>query len=126
MSRALCTLLAVLCLPAQAALDYRLEPREIAEGTWLLEGSTDNFFLEHGENIVNTARRILAGPGAADFAAVGRLSPRLVPVLRRATAQEAADRPRDGAALLRLLDRSGATATVGAVGWDRLIGAGAR
>jgi hypothetical protein len=82
--------------------------------------------LFDGENIVDIARRILDGPGADDFAAVGRLSPRLVPVLRRATAQEAADRPRDGAALLRLLDRSGATATVGSAGWDRLIGAGAR
>jgi hypothetical protein len=46
-----------------------------------------------------------------------------VPVLRRATAQNAADRPRDGAALLRLLDRSGATATVGAFAWDKLVGA---
>ena len=54
------------------------------------------------------------------------ISPRLVPVLRRATAQDVSDRPRDGAALLRLLDRSGATATVGGTGWDRLISAGAR
>ena len=81
--------------------------------------------LFDGENILDIARRILDGPGPEAFAAVGRLSPRLVPVLRRATAQEASDRPRDGAALLRLLDRSGATGTVGAAGWDRLV-SGAR
>ncbi|MEJ2869652.1 protein kinase [Actinomycetospora sp. OC33-EN08] len=79
--------------------------------------------LFDGENIVDIARRILDGPPADAFAGVGRLSPRLVPVLRRATAQDAADRPRDGAALLRLLDRSGATATVGSFAWDKLVGA---
>jgi hypothetical protein len=47
-------------------------------------------------------------------------------VLRRATAQDASDRPRDGAALLRLLDRSGATSAVGHAGWDRLVGGGVR
>jgi predicted Ser/Thr protein kinase len=82
--------------------------------------------LFDGENILDIARRILDGPGPEAFAAVQRLSPRLVPVLRRATAQEVGDRPRDGAALLRLLDRSGATATVGAAGWDRLVGGGVR
>ncbi|PVZ09485.1 serine/threonine-protein kinase [Actinomycetospora cinnamomea] len=85
--------------------------------------------LFDGDNILDIARRILDGPGPEAFAAVHRLSPRLVPVLRRATAQEVGDRPRDGAALLRLLDRSGATATVGAAGWDRLVsgvGGGAR
>ncbi|MCD2188396.1 serine/threonine-protein kinase [Actinomycetospora soli] len=79
--------------------------------------------LFDGENIVDIARRILDGPPADAFTGVGRLSPRLVPVLRRATAQDAADRPRDGAALLRLLDRSGATATVGSFAWDKLVGA---
>ncbi|HWN28525.1 MAG TPA: protein kinase [Actinomycetospora sp.] len=82
--------------------------------------------LFDGDNILDIARRILDGPGPEAFAAVHRLSPRLVPVLRRATAQEVGDRPRDGAALLRLLDRSGATGTVGAAGWDRLISGGAR
>ncbi|MDD7966433.1 serine/threonine-protein kinase [Actinomycetospora lemnae] len=82
--------------------------------------------LFDGDNILDIARRILDGPGPEAFAAVHRLSPRLVPVLRRATAQEVGDRPRDGAALLRLLDRSGATATVGAAGWDRLVGGGVR
>lgn len=47
----------LLCLSvcAQADLEYRLTPRRIAEGTWLLEGSTDNFGRENGGNIVNTA-----------------------------------------------------------------------
>lgn len=49
-------LLLLLCLglPAQANLDYRLAPRQIAEGTWLLEGSTDNFAKANGGNVVNT------------------------------------------------------------------------
>jgi len=79
--------------------------------------------LFDGENVVDIARRILDGPPSDAFSGVARISPRLVPVLRRATAQNAADRPRDGAALLRLLDRSGATATVGAFAWDKLVGA---
>jgi predicted Ser/Thr protein kinase len=79
--------------------------------------------LFDGENVVDIARRILDGPPSDAFAGVGKLSPRLVPVLRRATAQNAADRPRDGAALLRLLDRSGATSTVGTFAWDKLVGA---
>ncbi|RBJ78305.1 quinoprotein relay system zinc metallohydrolase 1 [Pseudomonas sp. MWU12-2534b] len=49
-------LLLLLCLglPARADLDYSLKPRQIAEGTWLLEGSTDNFAKANGGNIVNT------------------------------------------------------------------------
>ena len=54
MKTALSLLLTLLALHAQAALDYRLEPREIAAGVWLLEGSTDNFASENGGNIVNT------------------------------------------------------------------------
>jgi quinoprotein relay system zinc metallohydrolase 1 len=38
---------------AQAALDYRLEPQQIADGVWLVEGSTDNFAADNGGNIVN-------------------------------------------------------------------------
>ena len=51
-------ILLCLCLslsqPALADLDYALQPRQIAEGTWLLEGSTDNFTKANGGNIVNT------------------------------------------------------------------------
>lgn len=35
------------------ALDYQLQPRQIAEGVWLVEGSTDNFAAKNGGNIVN-------------------------------------------------------------------------
>ena len=35
------------------ALDYQLQPRQIAEGVWLVEGSTDNFAPDNGGNIVN-------------------------------------------------------------------------
>ncbi len=41
--------------PAQAELSYALQPRQIAEDVWLLEGSTDNFSPVNGGNIVNTA-----------------------------------------------------------------------
>ncbi|WP_095128182.1 quinoprotein relay system zinc metallohydrolase 1 [Pseudomonas sp. Irchel s3h14] len=44
-----------LSLPVLAELDYSLKPRQIAEDTWLLEGSTDNFAKTNGGNIVNTA-----------------------------------------------------------------------
>lgn len=44
-----------LSLPAMADMDYALKPRQIAEGTWLLEGSTDNFAKANGGNIVNVA-----------------------------------------------------------------------
>ncbi len=44
-----------LSLPATADMDYALKPRQIAEGTWLLEGSTDNFAKANGGNIVNVA-----------------------------------------------------------------------
>ncbi|MFK3646632.1 quinoprotein relay system zinc metallohydrolase 1 [Pseudomonas protegens] len=49
-------LLLLLCLglPARADLDYSLKPRQIAAGTWLLEGSTDNFAKANGGNIVNS------------------------------------------------------------------------
>ena len=48
-------LLVWLVLPAHAELRYQLQPREIADGIWLLEGSTDNFDKRNGANIVNTA-----------------------------------------------------------------------
>ena len=44
-----------LSLPALAEMDYALKPRQIAEGTWLLEGSTENFAKANGGNIVNVA-----------------------------------------------------------------------
>lgn len=54
--RGLLLLLALLCAgAAQAAYDYRLQPRQIAADTWLLEGSTENFAEGNGGNIVNTA-----------------------------------------------------------------------
>ncbi len=42
-------------LTAHAELDYGLQPRQIAADTWLLEGRTDNFAVDNGGNIVNTA-----------------------------------------------------------------------
>lgn len=44
-----------LSLPSLADLTYTLKPRQIAQDTWLLEGSTDNFAKDNGGNIVNTA-----------------------------------------------------------------------
>ncbi len=43
-----------LTLPAHAELRYSLQPRQIADDVWLLEGSTDNFDKANGGNIVNT------------------------------------------------------------------------
>ncbi|WP_312170594.1 quinoprotein relay system zinc metallohydrolase 1 [Stutzerimonas kunmingensis] len=43
-----------LTLPAHAELRYTLQPRQIADDLWLLEGSTDNFDKANGGNIVNT------------------------------------------------------------------------
>jgi len=40
-------------LPAHAELRYTLQPRQIADDVWLLEGSTDNFDKANGGNIVN-------------------------------------------------------------------------
>lgn len=48
-------LMTCLALSAQAELRYQLQPREIAEGVWLLEGSTANFDKQNGANVVNTA-----------------------------------------------------------------------
>ncbi|KRW59726.1 quinoprotein relay system zinc metallohydrolase 1 [Pseudomonas sp. TTU2014-080ASC] len=41
------------CSLAYAQLDYKLQPRSIAEGVWLVEGSTDNFSVANGGAIVN-------------------------------------------------------------------------
>ncbi|KGE65375.1 MULTISPECIES: quinoprotein relay system zinc metallohydrolase 1 [Pseudomonas] len=49
-------------LPVLAELDYGLKPRLIADNTWLLEGSTDNFAKDNGGNIVNVGF-IVTEPG---------------------------------------------------------------
>ena len=48
-------ILLLTCLLASLAqaLDYHLQPRQIADGVWLVEGSTDNFAADNGGNIVN-------------------------------------------------------------------------
>ncbi|MEE1924988.1 quinoprotein relay system zinc metallohydrolase 1 [Pseudomonas sp. 148P] len=52
--RALLCLLSLVSLPSLAALDYHLQPRQVAADTWVLEGSTENFSRDNGGNIVNT------------------------------------------------------------------------
>lgn len=47
--------LACLCLPALADLQYHLQARQIADDTWVVEGSTDNFAKDNGGAIVNVA-----------------------------------------------------------------------
>lgn len=49
-------------LPVLADPDYALKPRLIADNTWLLEGSTDNFAKDNGGNIVNVGF-IVTEPG---------------------------------------------------------------
>ncbi|MDT4846115.1 Hydroxyacylglutathione hydrolase [compost metagenome] len=60
--RLIALLVACLAFTVQASQDYSLKPRQIADGTWLLEGSTDNFDAANGGNIVNTAF-IVTGAG---------------------------------------------------------------
>ena len=41
--------------PDQSTLDYRLQPRQIAPGTWVIEGAVADFLPANGCNIINTA-----------------------------------------------------------------------
>ena len=41
--------------PDMARLDYDLKPRQIAEGTWVIEGAVQDFSRANGCNIINTA-----------------------------------------------------------------------
>ena len=41
--------------PDMASLDYRLNPRRIAENTWVIEGAVAEFSRANGCNIINTA-----------------------------------------------------------------------
>lgn len=41
--------------PDMARLDYDLQPRRIAEGTWVIEGAVQDFSRANGCNIINTA-----------------------------------------------------------------------
>ena len=41
--------------PDPATLDYRLQPRQIAPGTWVIEGAVADFRPANGCNIINTA-----------------------------------------------------------------------
>ena len=54
MRRLVCVCLLMLAPAAWAAFEYQLQPRELAAGVWLLQGSTDNFAAENGGNVVNT------------------------------------------------------------------------
>jgi len=40
--------------PDQATLDYALAPRQIAPGTWVIEGAVQDFSRQNGCNIINT------------------------------------------------------------------------
>ncbi len=40
---------------AKPRLEYALKPRQVADGLWMLEGSTEYFTFENGGNIVNVA-----------------------------------------------------------------------
>ena len=41
-------------VPDMATLDYRLQPRQIAPGVWVIEGAVDDFDPKSGCNIINT------------------------------------------------------------------------
>ena len=46
---------AALAQADMATFDYRLKPRQIAQGTWVIEGAVDDFSRANGCNIINTA-----------------------------------------------------------------------
>ena len=76
--------------PSLARLDYDLRPRQIAEGTWVIEGAVDDFLPTNGCNIINTAFIATAegvvvintGPsrlyGEQQRRAIGRITPQPV------------------------------------------------
>ncbi|CAD5108005.1 quinoprotein relay system zinc metallohydrolase 1 [Zestomonas carbonaria] len=45
----------LVAVDTQADLAYKLQPRQVAQDTWLLEGATDNFSARNGGDIVNVA-----------------------------------------------------------------------
>lgn len=53
--RSLCLIFFIWMISLTASAGYQLAPQKIAENTWLVEGSTDNFSPENGGNIVNAA-----------------------------------------------------------------------
>ena len=55
MKALLASLLAVCGMVHAQALDYRLQPRQIAEHTWVIEGAVADFARANGCNIINTA-----------------------------------------------------------------------
>jgi quinoprotein relay system zinc metallohydrolase 1 len=89
--RYLCLLALALAFPAAAVdLDYRLQPRQIAPDTWLLQGADADFSRSNGGNIVNTAFVVTgagvvvidSGPsrryGEQFLAAIARVTPKPV------------------------------------------------
>ena len=54
MRRLICVWLLMWAPTTWAGFDYALQPRELAKGVWLLEGSTDNFAPDNGGNVVNS------------------------------------------------------------------------
>lgn len=40
--------------PDMETLDYRLQPRQIAAGVWVIEGAVEDFYPRNGCNIINT------------------------------------------------------------------------
>ncbi|MBL8447133.1 MAG: quinoprotein relay system zinc metallohydrolase 1 [Zoogloeaceae bacterium] len=88
------TLVLILGLPSawSADFDYHLRPQAIAPDTWVLEGRTEDFSVDNGGNIVNTAFIVTpagvvvidSGPslryGQQLLAAIGRITP--LPVVK--------------------------------------------
>ncbi len=50
-----CAPLSALAQADMATLNYHLKPRQIAQGTWVIEGAVDDFSRANGCNIINTA-----------------------------------------------------------------------
>lgn len=81
-------LLLILAAPAWADWDYRLQPRQVAADTWVLEGRMEDFSLANGGNIVNTA--FIATPAGVVVIDTGpsrRYGEQFLAAIRRVTAK---------------------------------------
>lgn len=86
--RCLLLILALGSAAARAEWDYRLEPRQIAEHTWVLEGRLEDFSFSNGGNIVNTG--FIATPAGVvviDSGPSRRYGEQLLAAIRRVSDQ---------------------------------------
>lgn len=87
MKRVLATCLAAIAIHGLAAdFDYGLSPREVAPGTYVFEGRTEDFSVRNGGNIVNTGFIVTsAGVVVIDTGPSRRYGEQMRAAIRRVT-----------------------------------------